>query len=133
MDYLLDTHALIWAITERGKLSAIVQETIENADNTILVSAVTFWEIALKVSIGKLELQGILAEQFPGLSLQMGLKLIPLAVEESSSYHKLAITTHKDLFDRMLIWQAIQRNLIFISKDNNVAQYGPAAGLKSLW
>jgi len=132
MDYLLDTHALIWAITERSKLSTLVRQTIENSDNKISVSSITFWEIALKFSIGKMELQGILSEEFPELSVKMGFQLISLSTDESASYSKLIKTSHKDLFDRMLIWQAIRRNLIFISKDDSIAQYS-AAGLKTLW
>jgi PIN domain nuclease of toxin-antitoxin system len=132
MDYLLDTHALIWAITERSKLSTLARQILENSDNNILVSAVTFWEISLKFSIGKMELQGILCEEFPELSVKMGFQLISLSIDESASYNKLITTSHKDLFDRMLIWQAIRRNLTFISKDDSIAQYS-TVGLKTLW
>lgn len=132
MNYLVDTHTLIWAITEKEKLSRLVRQTLENTDNNIFVSAITFWEIALKFSKGKMELQGILADQFPELSLQMGFQLIPLSVDESASYHKLNTTNHKDPFDRMLIWQAIKRNFIFITKDDSIAQY-QELGLKTLW
>lgn len=132
MDYLLDTHTLIWAITEKNKLTSVVQQALENPDNAIFVSAITFWEIALKFSIGKMELQGILSDDFPEQSLKMGFQLIDLSIDESASYDKLMKTSHKDLFDRMLIWQAIQRNLIFISNDSNVSQYH-SAGLKTLW
>lgn len=133
MNYLLDTHALIWAIKERKKLSHTVIQVLENADNSIFVSAISFWEIALKFSVGKLELRNILPEEFPDAAIQIGFQLISLSPNESASHHRLMLTDHKDPFDRMLIWQAIQRNLVFISNDNNIAQYGPAAGLKSLW
>jgi len=132
MSYLLDTHTLIWAIKERKKLSQAVIEILENADNTIFVSAITFWEIALKFSNGKLELQNIVPDQFTETALQMGFQLISLSPEESASYHKLTLTTHKDPFDRMLIWQAIQRDLIFITKDERLEQY-KSSGLKTLW
>jgi PIN domain nuclease of toxin-antitoxin system len=132
MDYLLDTHTLIWSITNKEKLSPVVRKALENADNAILVSSVTFWEIALKFSIGKLDLQGVSSEEFPQLSLRMGFQLIPLSVDESATYSKLIITPHKDLFDRMLIWQAIRRDLIFISNDGQIGQY-KIAGLKTLW
>ena len=48
MNYLLDTRTLIWTITEKRKLSALVRKTIENSNNTILVSAISFWEILIK-------------------------------------------------------------------------------------
>jgi PIN domain nuclease of toxin-antitoxin system len=88
--------------------------------------------IALKFSIGKLHLKGVSAEEFPQLSLKMGFQFIPLCIDDSSTYSRLLIASHKDLFDRMLIWQAIQRHLIFISKNKELAQY-EKAGLKSLW
>jgi len=62
----------------------------------------------------------------------MGFQLISLSSAESASHHKLVLTDHKDPFDRMLIWQAIQRNLIFISKDDRLEQY-KIAGLEILW
>src|ERR1700753_1148433 len=110
MNCLVDTHVLIWAIKERKKLSRKVIETLENADNTIFVSAISFWEIALKFSVGKLELQKILPNEFPTAAMEMGFELISLSPAESASHYELIITSHKDPFDRMLIWQAIQRN-----------------------
>ena len=133
MNYLLDTHTLIWAITEKRRLSALARQTIENTDNVILVSAISFWEISLKSSINKLEITGFLPENLPELSTKSGFDLIPLLPADSASYHKLPyIGQHKDPFDRMLIWQAIQQDLILISKDENIKQYGQA-GLKLLW
>jgi len=132
MDYLIDTHTLIWAITDRSKLSAHARQTLENPADNILVSAISFWEISLKFSIGKMDLRGVLAEDFRKLADKMGFRLIPLSVDESASYSKLDKTSHKDLFDRMLIWQAIRRNLIFITKDSGIAEYN-SMGLKTLW
>ena len=132
MNYLLDTHTFIWTISEKGKLSSIVKQTIENPTNNIFVSAITFWEISLKFSIGKLELKGISPENLPEVAVQSGFRLIPLSPEESATHHQLMLTKHKDPFDRMLIWQSIQRNLIFISKDERLKSYN-LSGLKTLW
>jgi PIN domain nuclease of toxin-antitoxin system len=132
MSYLLDTHVLLWAISERKKLSAPVRAVLDDTNNTIFVSSISFWEIALKFSISKLTITGVLPDEIPELSLEMGFQLIPLSPDESASYYKLTVTAHKDMFDRMLIWQAIERNLIFISKDDSIAQYR-SMGLKTLW
>ena len=132
MSYLLDTHTLIWAIKERKKLSIAAVGVLENADNSVFVSAITFWEIALKFSVGKLELRNIMPDEFPEASIQAGFQLLSLSPNECASHYKLILTNHKDPFDRMLIWQAIERNLIFISKDERLAQY-KTAGLKTLW
>jgi PIN domain nuclease of toxin-antitoxin system len=53
--YLIDTHILLWLVAEPYKLSSKTKEILINIDNTILVSFVSFWEIAIKTSIGKLE------------------------------------------------------------------------------
>ncbi len=132
MNYLLDTHALIWSITEKGKLSNAVRKIFENGENSFLVSTIAFWEISLKFSSGKLELKGFVPDEIPGLSLQSGFKIISISPEETSSHHRLIKTGHKDPFDRMLIWQAIQRNLIFITKDDDLDP-NKTAGLKTFW
>ncbi|MES2375718.1 MAG: type II toxin-antitoxin system VapC family toxin [Bacteroidota bacterium] len=132
MNYLLDTHTFIWALTDKSKLSPLVQQTIENADNNIFISSITFWEISLKSSIGKLKLEGILPNALPKLALQTGFQLIELSPDESSNYHNLNLQIHKDPFDRMLIWQAIQRDLILVSKDEHIYQY-QSVGLRILW
>ena len=132
MNFLLDTHALIWTITEKGKLSARVKKTFESADNVFFISSVTYWEISLKFSTGKLKLLGLLPDDILSLSVESGFQLIPLSPNESASYYKLKTTTHRDPFDRMLIWQAIQRNLILITNDKSIAGYKDS-GLKILW
>ncbi|MDR3697598.1 type II toxin-antitoxin system VapC family toxin [Mucilaginibacter sp.] len=132
MNYLLDTHTLIWALQDQKQLSDKVTQTLEHPDHSIFVSAITFWEIALKFSVGKLDLVNIMPDEFPLASIQTGFQLIPLLPEESASNYKLPLTHHKDPFDRMLIWQAIERNLIFISKDNRLEPY-KTVGLKTLW
>jgi PIN domain nuclease of toxin-antitoxin system len=133
MNYLLDTHTLIWAITERKRLSALVRQTIENTDNSILVSAISFWEVSLKSSLNKLEITGFKPDDLPGLSVACGFSLIPLLPVESASYHHLPfIGQHKDPFDRMLIWQASQQNFVLISKDEDIKQY-TSSGLQLLW
>ena len=132
MNYLLDTHTFIWSITDDDKLSDTVKQVIENPHNSIFVSSISYWEISLKFSSGKLTLRGFLPENMPVLSEQLGFKSISLVPEESALYYKLMTTNHKDPFDRMLIWQAIQRNFIFITKDKSISEYRPA-GLKILW
>ena len=132
MSYLLDAHALVWAITEPEKLSGKVVDILENPANEIFVSAVTFWEISLKYSLGKLDLQGVSPDELPGIAIETGFSHLALSATESSNYHKLNADWHRDPFDRMLIWQAINNNLILVSKDKAVAQY-KSIGLKLVW
>lgn len=132
MNCLLDTHTFMWSMTDQKKLSPKVIQTLENTRNTVLVSAISFWEIALKYSIGKLELQGIFPHEFPQFALQAGFGLLPLMPQEAASNHQLKGTWHRDPFDRMLIRQAIQQNMTLISKDEQIRKYR-AEGLKTLW
>lgn len=132
MNYLLDTHTLIWAVLEPPKLSARVREILENSDNEIVVSAVSFWEIALKYSLQKLTLDGLTPEDFHQAALDTGFRLIDLAGETASSYHQLKATHHRDPFDRMLIWLAISHDFSLISKDPQVMKYS-TEGLTVVW
>jgi PIN domain nuclease of toxin-antitoxin system len=132
MKYLLDTHTLIWALMEKNKLSVKAQNTLENPDNSIFVSAISFWEISLKFSIGKLSLQGVIPNELPAIVEQMKFKTISLHPDEASTYHRLTSLHHRDPFDRMLIWQALTNNLTLISKDDRMLAYH-SDGLKLLW
>ncbi len=115
-----------------GKLSAKALEILENTENRVLVSSVSFWEISLKYSLGKLDLQGILPEQLPEITKQTGFELIELLPDEAATYHQLKANWHRDPFDRMLIWQALKSEITIISNDNYVARY-KSVGLKVIW
>ncbi|HEV7381321.1 MAG TPA: type II toxin-antitoxin system VapC family toxin [Dyadobacter sp.] len=132
MRYLLDTHTLIWAVMETDKLSTRVRDILENPDHVILVSAISFWEISLKFSIGKLDLQGILPHELPAAVRLMNFGTIALDTEDASTYYKLSSSYHRDPFDRMLIWQTINSNLTLISKDGRMSAY-KSDGLKVIW
>jgi len=132
MSFLLDSHTLLWALLDRKKLSPKVMAILEEPTNKIFVSAVTFWEISLKYSLGKLDLSNILPEDLPNLTEETGFTFLPLLPVESAGYHNLHADWHRDPFDRMLIWQAIKNNLTLLSKDKNVARY-TSVGLKLIW
>jgi PIN domain nuclease of toxin-antitoxin system len=122
---------MIWAVTDPGKISKRIKEVITNPDNSIVVSAISFWEIALKSSIGKLHITGLSPQDFPQACLQMGFDLESLSAEDTSTYHQLEATYHKDPFDRMLIWQAIRNGYTLISVDSSIKKYA-TEGLKIL-
>jgi len=132
MSFILDAHTLLWTIADQKKLSPKVIRILEDGNNEVFVSAITFWEISLKYSLGKLDLNGITPEQLPKLSEETGFSLLPLLPSEASGYHQLDANWHRDPFDKMLIWQAITNNLALLSKDKNIAQY-KSAGLKIIW
>ncbi|HEY1869443.1 MAG TPA: type II toxin-antitoxin system VapC family toxin, partial [Chitinophagaceae bacterium] len=104
MIYLLDTHYMLWAVTQPGKISRKIKDVLTNPANHIIVSAVSFWEVALKTSVGKLHISGSTPQDLPPACLQMGFTVEDLSAEICSTYHLLQPTYHKDPFDRMLIW-----------------------------
>ncbi|RBQ03833.1 type II toxin-antitoxin system VapC family toxin [Pedobacter miscanthi] len=132
MIYLLDTHVLIWSLMYSSKLSDVSLEILKNKKNTILVSTISFWEISLKHSMNKLDILRIFPDALPGLAIEAGYELLPLLPDDVANYHQLNATWHRDPFDRMLIWQAIQKNITLISKDEDINKY-QSAGLKVVW
>jgi len=129
---MLDTHVLLWAIGNSNKLSHQVTEYIKNGENEVFVSAISLWEIALKQSIGKLELNFAI-EDIPKYCEQMGFYLIPLKPLEALGYLKLPTKqSHKDPFDRMLIYQCIRSKFTLVSKDHKMQIY-ENDGLECIW
>lgn len=123
MNYLLDTHTLLWALFDPKKLSSSVRDAIISQENYVAVSVVSFWEISLKFALGKLELYGVMPDELSDYMDQMDIEVIPIHSLEAVSFYRLPRLEHKDPFDRMIVWQAIQRKLILISKDLNLKKY----------
>ena len=123
MKYLVDTHCLLWSLFSPKKLSDRARSTLLDPNNDIAVSAVTFWEISLKASLGKLELKGTSSDELPRLAESMGFECLPLDAASAASFHQLPRDAHRDPFDRMLVWQAINMRMPFITKDSDLKQY----------
>ena len=133
MSYLLDTHTFIWAVLETNNLSKNTLSLITNANNKIYVSAVSFWEISLKTSIKKFSFENIDIRNFPRYARDMDFNIMDIQENETITFHELPLKgKHKDPFDRMLIWQAITKNMTLISKDELFHQY-KNDGLKLVW
>jgi len=133
MKYLIDTHTFIWAISDTDKLSKTTCELIKDADNGVFVSVVSFWEIALKTSIKKFFIDGIVASDLPEYARKMDFNILDLKARETCTFTNLPLKdNHKDPFDRMIIWQAITENMALISKDKMFAQYKDD-GLRLIW
>jgi PIN domain nuclease of toxin-antitoxin system len=132
MKCLLDTHTLIWAVHNTNKISTAAFEIIQDTENSIYVSAISFWEISLKFSIGKIGFETIVPESVYEACILSGFILLPLDCETANSIHHLGFKKHKDPFDRMLIWSALKNDFNFITKDKAMKQY-QSLGLKTLW
>jgi len=133
MTCLLDTHTLIWTILQTNNLSKKSREIISDRSNEICISTVSFWEISLKIRIKKISFGNININDFPQYAKNMGFTIIDMQENETITFHELPLKkNHKDPFDRMLIWQAITRNMTMISKDGSFEQY-KKDGLKLIW
>ena len=132
MNYLLDTHAFLWAAFSPNKLSNKTRNEIRSAENQVCISIVSFWEISLKYTLGKIELSNCTPADMPDIAIQMGFEIIQLGAQETASFYQLPKIAPKDPFDRMIIWQAIQQQRILVSKDASFPEYRQF-GLKALW
>jgi len=132
MTYLLDTHIIVWALTDTKRLSANVRVVLENPRNRLLVSTVSFWEVSTKFALNKLELVALLPEDLPAACEAMGLEITTMSAEAASTYHQLPAQYHKDPFDRMLIWQAMIGGYTLLSSDSAVHKYA-SGSFKVVW
>lgn len=132
MTYLLDTHTFLWAVFSPETLSPAASREIRLADNRICLSTISLWEISLKYALGKIELENCKPDDMPDIAAQMHIQIIQPTDRETASFYRLPRAAHKDPFDRMIIWQAIQQQIILISKDGHFPDY-EKFGLKVLW
>jgi len=133
MKCLIDTHTFIWAISDTDKLSKTTLNLIKSTDNDVFVSVVSFWEIALKTSIKKFFIDGIVTSDLPEYARKMDFRILELKARETCTFANLSLKdNHKDPFDRMIIWQAITENIALISKDKMFDQYKDD-GLRLIW
>ena len=119
MRLLLDTHVLLWSLTDPRKLSRRTREAVEDARNDVFVSAVSGWEIAVKRALGKLEAPDDLEA---GIRQQgfMPLHLTFLHAERAGALP----AHHGDPFDRMLVAQAQVEGLVVVTRDARIPLYG---------
>ncbi len=102
MRYLLDTHTFLWAYGQSDQLPKQVRTVLENTSTEVFVSAVTFWEIGIKLRAKRLNVGGKTASDLIDEAQTMGFVIIHLGAEEAASQQNLSEDTHFDPFDRML-------------------------------
>ncbi|MGL5833656.1 MAG: type II toxin-antitoxin system VapC family toxin [Waterburya sp.] len=118
MQLLLDTHTLIWWLTNNPTLAAQAKKAIADPDNLVFVSAASAWEIAIKKSLGKLQAPDDLAAQIKAKNF------IPLAIsiEHAVMVEQLPLH-HQDPFDRILIAQGMYEQLVIVTRDRKFDFY----------
>lgn len=121
MTYLIDTHILIWWLADDPQLPADARSVIADGSNDILVSAVTIAEIAIKKSLGKLDMPVTAKE-----ALRIGgFDQLPLTADHAARLETLP-WHHRDPFDRMLIAQAQHEGYVLVTADGRCREYDVA-------
>ena len=123
MKLLLDTHVLLWAATDVGRLAPDARAAIEDGAHDVLVSIVTAWEIAIKQSIGKLDLARPAEQWLPDVMKRTGFEVAELPMSAALHVRGLA-WHHRDPFDRFLIAQALDQGYTIVSRDSVFDAYG---------
>ena len=122
MNLLLDTHIVLWASSARSKLPADAVAILANVDNTLWVSAVTFWEVAIKRSLNKPDFRIDVAPLRAGL-LRNGHFELPIDGTHALELARLPMY-HTDPFDRLLVAQAKAEGMVLLTTDRELSVYG---------
>jgi len=125
---LLDTHAFIWWFSDSARLSRPAHRLIADDANEVLVSAATAWEVATKHRLGKLPDAEALALDIPGAIVRQRFEELPVTVTDGVRAGELPGPL-RDPFDRMLIAQALARDLVVVSNERLFDRYG----VRRLW
>lgn len=121
MQLLIDAHILIWFLEGNNSLIESRRQIIADSQNDVFVSIATLWEIAIKISIGRLSLAAPLANVFKQIGTE-NFEILPISPE-----HTLQVSTlpfyHRDPFDRIIIAQAQVENLLIMTDDDEFGNY----------
>jgi len=122
MKVLLDTHTALWMVNEYEKLSPSAKALLLNEDNALFISIASLWEMAIKVSVGKLsELDGgmnVFLSNIEGMPIE----ILPVTADHVKIIESLAFI-HRDPFDRMLIATAISNDMTILTADTDIPKY----------
>jgi PIN domain nuclease of toxin-antitoxin system len=119
--FLLDTHVFLWLIQGDPQLSGRVRAIIADDTNQLNFSVVSIWEIAIKLNIGKLKIEHSIEDIYQLLA-QLKIEILPIDRSDLDRYLTLPLH-HRDPFDRLIIAQSIDRELILISADGAFEPY----------
>ena len=128
MELLLDTHAFIWWVNGSERLPRRARRDIDDDANVVFVSAASAWEISTKYHRGRLDEAVAMGPDIPGAIADQEFEELPITVEEAARAGALPGPVN-DPFDRMLIAQALSRDLVLISNESTFDRYG----IRRLW
>ncbi len=126
---LLDTHAYVWALTDPERLSGRARSAIEAANNALLVSAATAWEMAIKYRAGKWPEAEVLLAQHDDLTSRLGARGLDISAADAIRAGGLD-WDHADPFDRLLAAQSLLHRAALVTRD---AAFHELRGLTVIW
>ncbi|WP_460517126.1 type II toxin-antitoxin system VapC family toxin [Humibacter antri] len=129
MRYLLDTHALLWALTSPERLGAEAETAIRPRSSELIVSAASAWEIATKNRLGKLPQADTVLEGYGRHLDRLGVERLPITDEHALLAGRLD-WPHRDPFDRMLAAQAMIESATLLTAD---PVFAGLPGIASCW
>lgn len=122
MSYLLDTCTFLWLVGVSSRLSPRARAICAAPDNALFLSAVSVWEIEVKVRLGRLDLEGDPRTFVPRQRQQHAVFELPFDEESALRYSSIP-ALHKDPFDRMLVCQALRHGFTILTPDDHIAAY----------
>jgi len=120
MRLLLDTHVLLWWLSDDRKLAKNARDIIADSNNDVLVSSASLWEVAIKASLGRLEIE---LDDLENAIVRNGFRPLPIGFRHAVTVGRLP-AIHRDPFDRMLVAQARVEELRLVSHDRVFERYG---------
>ena len=132
MEYLIDTHVCLWAISDKDKLSQQAKDILEDSSVKILVSQLSLLEIAIKLKTGKLQEFRVTLPEFIDSIYSTGFEILNVKNEHMVAYSTLSFhPEHRDPFDRYLLAAAYFEKAPFVTKDDKFQLYTDI--LKIVW
>ncbi len=126
MKYLLDTHILIWSLTDDPRLSVAARQIINNSTHHMFYSTVSIWEVAIKYQLHPVKMSCSSKDLLTYCNVS-DMTNVPLLDRHVLAIEKLLIGVsdmpHKDPFDRILLAQAMEEHMIFITHDKKLSAY----------
>lgn len=127
--YLLDTHTLLWALTDPGRLGTDARRVMENTSSPLVVSSASAWEIATKNRLGRLPQADVVLAAYADHLRRLGARSLPIEDRHALLAGRLD-WEHRDPFDRMLAAHAMLDELTLISRD---PVFSGLPGVRVLW
>jgi PIN domain nuclease of toxin-antitoxin system len=128
MKLLLDTHALLWFISDDPQLSSNARQIVESESHVKFVSVASLWEIVIKLRLGKLVLPKSFSEIFPAQLELNGFELLQISLAHLNRQLSLEMH-HRDPFDRLLLSQALSEEMALVSCDPEFKKYS----VETIW